>query len=66
MVNANALDIRNVPNDILSRLGTTKDKRDGVVMVNFAPHFIAADGKATVKKVADHVEMIARIAGRKQ
>lgn len=56
---------RNVPNDILSRIGTTEDKRDAVVMVNFAPYFVAADGEATVEKVADHVEMIARVAGKK-
>ena len=57
---------RNVPNDILSRLGTTKDKRDGVVMVNFAPYFIAESGEATVKRVADHIEEIGRVAGRLQ
>jgi membrane dipeptidase len=57
---------RNVPNDVLARLGTTKDKRDGVVMVNFAPFFVAEEGKATVKKVADHVDMIASVAGKKQ
>jgi membrane dipeptidase len=35
-------------------------------MVNFAPFFIAAEGKATVKRVADHVERIAKVAGKKQ
>jgi membrane dipeptidase len=57
---------RNVPNDILSRLGTTKDKRDGVVMVNFAPYFVAESGEATVKRVADHIEEIGKVAGRRQ
>jgi membrane dipeptidase len=57
---------RNVPNDILSRLGTTKDKRDGVVMVNFAPYFVADNGEATVKRVADHIEEIGKVAGRRQ
>jgi membrane dipeptidase len=35
-------------------------------MVNFAPYFVAAEGKATVEKVADHVEHIAKIAGKAQ
>ncbi|KAG8809595.1 hypothetical protein FRC19_005131, partial [Serendipita sp. 401] len=56
---------RNVPNEILSRIGLGPDKRDGVVMVNFAPYFVAAEGEATVEKVADHVEMIAKVAGKK-
>jgi Membrane dipeptidase (Peptidase family M19) len=43
-----------------------KDKIDGVVMVNFGPDFVAKPGKADVKTVADHVEHIARIAGKKQ
>ncbi|KAG8844093.1 hypothetical protein FRB91_002871 [Serendipita sp. 411] len=34
-------------------------------MVNFAPYFVAAEGEATVEKVADHVEMIAKVAGKK-
>ncbi|KAG8806162.1 hypothetical protein FRC18_006262 [Serendipita sp. 400] len=34
-------------------------------MVNFAPYFVAAKGEATVEKVADHVEMIAKVAGKK-
>ncbi|PVF93249.1 hypothetical protein CPB86DRAFT_715846 [Serendipita vermifera] len=56
---------RNVPNEILARLGTGPNQRDGVVMINFAPYFVAEKGKATVEKVADHVEMIAKIAGKK-
>ena len=43
-----------------------KRKVDGVVMVNFAPYFIANTGEADVKIVADHVEHIAKIAGKKQ
>jgi membrane dipeptidase len=34
------------------------------VLVNFAPYFHNPDGKATVEDVADHVEHIARVAGR--
>lgn len=34
--------------------------------VNFAPIFIADPGKATVEKVADHVEHIASVAGKQQ
>lgn len=37
-----------------------------LVQVNFAPHFVADPGKATVKKVADHVEHIANVAGKLQ
>jgi len=43
-----------------------KGKVDGVVMVNFSPYFIANPGEADVKLVADHVEHIARVAGKKQ
>jgi len=34
-------------------------------MVNFAPHFVADPGNATVYTVADHVEHIAKVAGKK-
>ncbi len=86
---------RNVPDDILKRIGTyitpcivlrvlptlqygnthlplagsphgRKGKVDGVVMVNFTPYFVANPGEADVKLVADHVEHIAKIAGKKQ
>ncbi|KAF8524856.1 membrane dipeptidase-domain-containing protein [Hysterangium stoloniferum] len=55
---------RNVPDDILRRIGSETGKRDGVVMVNFAPQFVAADGNATVFAVADHVDHIGNVAGR--
>jgi membrane dipeptidase len=35
-------------------------------MVNFSPYFIANPGEADVKIVADHIEHIAKIAGKKQ
>jgi hypothetical protein len=43
-----------------------RGKVDGVVMVNLLPSFVASPGAANVKSVADHVEHIARIAGREQ
>ncbi|KAJ3772979.1 membrane dipeptidase-domain-containing protein [Lentinula raphanica] len=54
---------RNVPDEVLSLIGT-ESGRDAVVMVNFAPYFVAPEGLATVKTVADHVEHIAKVAGK--
>ncbi len=34
--------------------------------VNFAPFFVAEPGNATVEAVADHVEHIAKVAGKDQ
>lgn len=34
--------------------------------MNFAPQFVADDGKADVAAVADHVEHIASVAGKQQ
>ncbi|TCD62475.1 hypothetical protein EIP91_006823 [Steccherinum ochraceum] len=57
---------RNVPDDILAMIGTdAPDQVDAVVMVNFAPFFVADPGNATVQTVADHVDHIADIAGKK-
>jgi len=65
---------RNVPDDILELLNDSAsdsahwrgkgNKTDGVVMVNFAPFFVANDGEATLEKVADHIEHIGKISGR--
>nr|AXF50746.1 dipeptidase [Inonotus obliquus] len=62
---------RNVPDNILELLTTEDDamarwrgQTDGVVMVNFAPIFVASEGKATLEKVADHVDHIAKVAGK--
>ncbi|EJC97689.1 uncharacterized protein FOMMEDRAFT_149633 [Fomitiporia mediterranea MF3/22] len=62
---------RNVPDDLLEMLTMDDDamarwrgKTDGVVMVNFAPYFIAPEGQATLARVADHVEHIGKVAGR--
>ncbi|KAA1476817.1 hypothetical protein DENSPDRAFT_843909 [Dentipellis sp. KUC8613] len=56
---------RNVPDRVLEKIGFGEGQRDAVVMVNFAPEFVAKEGKANVKAVADHVERIAKIAGKK-
>ncbi|KAJ6558490.1 membrane dipeptidase-domain-containing protein [Mycena vulgaris] len=55
---------RNVPDDILALIGTGEGQTDAVVMVNFAPFFVAVPGNATVYSVADHVEHIGKVAGR--
>jgi membrane dipeptidase len=56
---------RNVPDDVLKLIGMDEGKNDAVVMVNFAPYFVAPPGKATVQAVADHVEHIAKVAGKR-
>ncbi|KAF9467327.1 membrane dipeptidase-domain-containing protein [Collybia nuda] len=56
---------RNVPDSVLRRVGMGKGQIDGVVMVNFAPYFVAIPGNATVEAVADHVDHIARVAGKR-
>ncbi|OSX66538.1 hypothetical protein POSPLADRAFT_1064791 [Postia placenta MAD-698-R-SB12] len=55
---------RNVPDDVLEMVGTSEDKVDAVIMVNFAPQFVAPPGKADVKAVADHIDHIASITGK--
>ncbi|KAI0362127.1 hypothetical protein OH77DRAFT_1416345 [Trametes cingulata] len=56
---------RNVPDDILELIGLGPNKTDAVVMMNFAPYFVADEGKANLKAVADHIEHIAKVAGKK-
>jgi membrane dipeptidase len=56
---------RNVPDDVLKLIGTGDGQKDAVVMVNFAPFFVARPGHANVQTVANHVEHIAEIAGKK-
>ncbi|KAF8487832.1 membrane dipeptidase-domain-containing protein [Gautieria morchelliformis] len=56
---------RNLPDYILRQIGLEKGQKDAVVMVNFAPQFVAADGNATLQAVADHVEHIGAVSGRK-
>jgi membrane dipeptidase len=55
---------RNVPDDVLELVGRGANKTDAVVMVNFAPFFVANPGHATVEAVADHVDHIATVAGK--
>ncbi|KAF8742115.1 metallo-dependent hydrolases superfamily Peptidase M19 family, partial [Rhizoctonia solani] len=56
---------RNVPDHILEMIGIGKGQRDGVVMVNLYPRFLVEDGgNATLYTVADHIEHIAKVAGR--
>ncbi|KAH0589185.1 Dipeptidase 1 [Termitomyces sp. J132] len=56
---------RNVPDEVLRLVGAGEGQRDAVVMVNFAPFFVANPGQANVHTVADHVEHIAKVAGKK-
>jgi len=57
---------RNVPDEVLRHVGTGPGQRDAVVMVNFVPEYVAADPtKADLKTVAEHVEHIASVIGRK-
>lgn len=53
---------RNVPDYLLELIKTGKN--DAVVMVNFAPQFVAPDGKATLQSVAHHVDHVGNVAGR--
>ncbi|CUA73835.1 hypothetical protein RSOLAG22IIIB_01354 [Rhizoctonia solani] len=56
---------RNVPDHILKLIGTGKDQKDGVVMVNLYPRFLVEDGaNATLNIAADHIEHIGKVAGR--
>ncbi|QRV91245.1 Membrane dipeptidase (Peptidase family M19) [Ceratobasidium sp. AG-Ba] len=55
---------RNVPDHILNMIGTSKGKKDAVVMVNFSTDFLTGQDNATLADVADHIEHIGRVAGR--
>ncbi|KAI0748147.1 membrane dipeptidase-domain-containing protein [Daedaleopsis nitida] len=55
---------RNVPDDVLELVGFGENQTDAVVMVNFAPFFVADPDEADVKAVADHVDHIAKVAGK--
>ncbi|KAF8909858.1 renal dipeptidase family, partial [Mucidula mucida] len=56
--------VRNVPDDVLKLVGTGEGKKDAVIMVNFAPTFVADPGAATLDVVADHINHIARTIGK--
>ncbi|KAF8583262.1 Metallo-dependent hydrolase [Ramaria rubella] len=49
---------RNIPDFILKCIGLEKGQKDGVIMINFSPQFVAVDGNAMVQAVADHIEHI--------
>jgi membrane dipeptidase len=56
---------RNVPDDILRLIGDGPGKNPGVVQSVFYPPFIGPVDSANVSRVADHIEHIADIVGRK-
>jgi membrane dipeptidase len=56
---------RNVPDDILRLIGDGAGKNPGVIQSVFYPPFIGPIGGANVSRVADHIEHIANIVGRK-
>lgn len=55
---------RNVPDEVLDKIGKGHGRVDGVVMVNFYPVFASPDGKANISTIADHAEYIANRIGR--
>ncbi|KAH7024404.1 membrane dipeptidase [Microdochium trichocladiopsis] len=57
---------RNVPDDILALVGDGPGKNPGVIQSVFYPPFIGPTPEtANVSRVADHIEYIARIVGKK-
>ncbi|KAK6075521.1 microsomal dipeptidase [Seiridium cupressi] len=56
---------RNVPDDVLRLIGHGKDRNPGVVQSVFYPPFIGPVDSANVSRVADHIEYIAGIVGKK-
>jgi membrane dipeptidase len=56
---------RNVPDDVLELIGDGPGKNAGVVQSVFFPPFIGPVDAANVSRVADHIEHIAGIVGRK-
>ncbi|KAI0047473.1 hypothetical protein FA95DRAFT_1222815 [Auriscalpium vulgare] len=57
---------RNVPDEVLKKVGTGPGQQDGVVMVNFYPAFVSDHpDEADVSTVADHIDYIASVTSRK-
>ncbi|KAG7449584.1 uncharacterized protein BT62DRAFT_593859 [Guyanagaster necrorhizus] len=56
--------VRNIPDEVLKLVGTGEGQSDAVIMVNFAPNFVADPGQATLQAVANHVEHIASVTGK--
>lgn len=46
--------------------GEGADEFWGYVQINFYPGFVAEEGKADVKAVADHVEHVANVTGSRR
>jgi membrane dipeptidase len=60
---------RNVPDYIIKKIGSGRHQVDGVVMVNIYPAFMLPQDQqdhADVSTVADHVEWMAGLIGKKQ
>lgn len=55
---------RNVPDDVLAMIGDGADQVDGIVMAVFYPKFVDPNNP-TIQRVADHIEHIAKISGKK-
>ncbi|WVQ85502.1 hypothetical protein IAT38_007667 [Cryptococcus sp. DSM 104549] len=57
--------VRNVPDEILGKIGRGKHQVDAVVMVNFFPVFVSPNpDKVNVASIADEVEYIAKKTSR--
>lgn len=56
---------RNIPDDILQLVGDGPGKNPGVIQSIFFPPFIGPVDAANISRVADHIEYIATIVGRK-
>lgn len=57
---------RNVPDDVLSLIGSGEGKNPGVVQCVFFPAFVGPTVEAAnVSRLADHIEHVAGIVGRK-
>ncbi|KIW52315.1 hypothetical protein PV05_07961 [Exophiala xenobiotica] len=56
---------RNVPDEVLRMIGDGPEKNHGVIQSVFYPHFISTGPSANMSGVADHIEYIASIAGKK-
>ncbi|GAA6008717.1 hypothetical protein JCM10207_001696 [Rhodosporidiobolus poonsookiae] len=55
---------RNVPDEVLRLIGSGADQNHGIVMVVFYPSFVDPSNP-TVVRVADHIEHIASVCGKK-
>lgn len=56
---------RNVPDEVLRLVGFGDGQTDAVIMINFSASFVANPGEANVQTVADHVDHVANVTGKK-